>query len=116
MISKEDLIGDFQIQGKNQNQEANSYQGTLSIQLDSMDRILATWNISDGSVQQGVGFFHGNILVIQFEYGDFMEFKGVVVYKCLNANILEGFWSEEVADPKYMGFENAFRIQDTLQN
>ncbi len=30
-------------------------------------------------------------------------FKGVVVYRCLTKDILEGFWYEEYGDPKYLG-------------
>jgi len=36
-----------------------------------------------------------------------------VVYKCLNKNILEGFWSEEHGNPKFLGSENCFRITDS---
>ena len=44
-------------------------------------------------------------------------YKGVVVYKCLNKDILEGFWSEEKGNPKFIGSENCFRIKkNTLIN
>jgi hypothetical protein len=34
----------------------------------------------------------------------------VVVYRCLTKDILEGFWSEEYGDPKYLGEERCFRV------
>lgn len=40
-------------------------------------------------------------------------YKGIVVYKCLNKDILEGFWSEELGNPKFLGTENCFRIKNS---
>lgn len=43
-------------------------------------------------------FFKNNILVLNFNYkgSDNKTFKGTVVYKCFNKNILEGFCTEEL--------------------
>jgi hypothetical protein len=63
-------------------------------------------------VQTGTGFFKDHILVINFRYkGDKNKlYKGVVVYKCLSKDLLEGFWSEKHGDPFYLGTERCFRI------
>jgi hypothetical protein len=52
------------------------------------------------------------MLVINFNYKGFEDkiYNGVVVYKCLNRDALEGFWSEKLGNPKYLGLENCFRI------
>ena len=64
------------------------------------------------------GFFKDNILVINFNYqGDEnTTYYGTVVYKCLTKDILEGFWSEEFGNPKFLGSENCFRITDEIMN
>jgi hypothetical protein len=109
-----DLIGEFSIIGSNQDADENSYTGTLSLTLDENERIRATWLINNTQEQFGTGFFKNNILVINFNYKGFENktYKGVVIYKCLNKNVLEGFWSEELGNPTYLGSENCFRITD----
>ncbi|WP_435415080.1 hypothetical protein [Polaribacter aestuariivivens] len=111
----EDLIGNYQIIGSNQNDSKETYKGLLSLTLDKNNRIVAKWLINKSQQQFGLGFFKNNILVINFEYqGDENEtYKGVVVYKCLNKDILEGFWSEQYGNPLYLGEENCFRIKTT---
>lgn len=110
----QNLVGKFSIIGSNQNEDKNSYKGILSLELDNNNRIVAKWLINKSQQQFGIGFFKNNILVINFEYqGDENEiYKGVVVYKCLTKDILEGFWSEEFGDPKFLGSENCFRIKE----
>ncbi len=39
-------------------------------------------------------------------------FKGVVVYRCISNDILDGFWSEEYGDPLHLGTERCFRIKN----
>ena len=39
-------------------------------------------------------------------------YKGVVVYKCISKDILDGFWSEKHANPLYLGKERCFRIKE----
>lgn len=111
----EDLMGSYSIIGSNQNNTDETYKGTLTLTLDNENRIIAKWSINKSQEQFGIGFFKSNILVINFNYqGDENNtFYGTVVYKCLNKDILEGFWSEEYGDPKYLGTENCFRIKNS---
>jgi hypothetical protein len=114
----EDLVGKFYIIGSNQDDEENSYSGTISLTLDKNNRIIAKWLIDNTQEQFGNGFFYTNILVINFKYKGFGNkiYTGVVVYKCLTKDILEGFWSEELGNPKFLGTENCFRIKNDLVN
>ncbi|ARV14398.1 hypothetical protein [Polaribacter sp. SA4-12] len=111
-MTVKDLVGTFSIIGSNQDADEDSYKGELSLSLDSNERIIAKWKINNNQEQLGTGFFKNNILVINFNYKGFEDkiYKGIVVYKCLNKDILEGFWSEELADPKFLGTENCFRV------
>jgi hypothetical protein len=110
----EDLVGKFQILGSNQDDSKNSYKGILVLSLDEHHRISADWLINKSQPQKGVGFFKDNILVINFEYqGDENDvYKGIVVYRCISKDILDGFWSEDFGNPKYLGEERCFRIKE----
>ncbi|WP_027137488.1 hypothetical protein [Gaetbulibacter saemankumensis] len=114
-----ELVGKYNVVGTNQDYEETSYEGLLQIDLDLNDRIIARWSIGNHQ-QSGTGFFKNNILVINFRYkgADNKIFKGVVVYKCLSKDLLDGFWSEKHGDPSYLGSEQCFRInpKDTLIN
>lgn len=112
----EDLVGKFQITGSNQDAEDHTYKGTLSLSLDHNKRIKAQWFINNEQVQTGSGFFRDNILVINFKYqGEGNKtFKGVVVYRCISKDLLDGFWSEKHGDPLYLGTERCFRISDVV--
>ncbi|RLJ68628.1 hypothetical protein CLV86_0014 [Lacinutrix venerupis] len=107
-----DLQGIYNITGSNQDQEQTTYKGTLELTLDNNNRINAKWIINNSQKQLGTGFFKNNILVINFNYkGDDNEiYKGVVVYKCVTKDILDGFWSEKKGNPLYLGEERCFRI------
>ena len=107
-----DLIGTYNIIGKNQAETDLNYTGTLMLNLDLNNRIVAKWIINKEQVQEGIGFFKDNILVINFNYrGENDEvFKGVVVYRFLTKDILDGFWSEEYGNPKFLGEERCFRV------
>ena len=107
-----DLVGQYNIIGRNQDAEGAAYRGTLELTLDAPNRINAKWLIHPDQVQLGTGFFKDNILVINFNYkGDNDSlYKGVVVYKCLSKDLLEGFWSEKHGDPSYLGTERCYRI------
>ena len=59
----ENLVGNFSIIGSNQDNAENSYTGTLSLSLDSNNRITAKWLINKSQEQFGTGFFKDNILV-----------------------------------------------------
>lgn len=114
-MTKEDILGKFSILGSNQNNSKETYKGELTLRLDNKNRIVAKWLINKSQEQFGIGFFNKNILVINFNYqGDENSvYYGTVVYKCLNKDIFEGFWSEEFGDPEFLGKENCFRIKDS---
>ena len=111
-----EIVGTFNIVGSNQDAEENNYKGTLTIALDTNNRITAKWFINNEQVQKGTGFFKNDILVINFNYKGENDiiFKGVVVYRCLSRNLLDGFWSEKHGDPLYLGIERCFRIKEFL--
>ena len=117
-MDRKDILGNFSILGTNQDDSEETYKGTISLTLDENDRIIAKWIINKSQQQFGTGFFKNNILVINFKYqGDENSmYYGTVVYKCLTKDILEGFWSEEYGNPKFLGSENCFRIKDVLVN
>lgn len=113
-MTAKDVVGKFSVVGTNQDDGNKSYKGTLLLTLNENERINAKWIINQTQQQYGTGFFKNNILVINFNYlgTENKIYKGVVVYKCITKDILEGFWSEEFGDPKFLGSENCFRIQD----
>lgn len=106
-----ELIGTFNIVGSNQDAQENNYKGTLTLALDANNRITAQWFINNEQTQKGTGFFKDNILVINFNYKGENDktFKGVVVYRCITKDLLDGFWSEKHGDPLYLGTERCFR-------
>ena len=114
------LPGTYNITGTNQNEESTTYKGTLDLTLDQNNRIIANWQIGEDQEQTGTGFFKDNILVINFNYKgeDETVYKGVVVYKCITQDILDGFWSEKHGNPLYLGEERCFRVgfQNELVN
>jgi len=59
----EDLVGQFQILGSNQDEAEKTYKGTLDLNLDTKNRIVAKWMINKSQEQFGTGFFRDNILV-----------------------------------------------------
>lgn len=112
-MTVEDLIGSYSIQGSNQEEADHiSYHGILTLSLDENNRIIAQWLIGD-HIQNGTGFYKNRILVINFNYEgeDQQLYKGVAVYRCINENVLDGFWSEKHGDPRYLGSEYCTRIQ-----
>lgn len=117
-MTTKDILGDYKILGTNQNASEETYKGTLNLSLDDDNRIIAKWIINKSQEQFGVGFFKNNILVINFNYqgNENTTYYGTVVYKCLTKDILEGFWSEEYGNPKFLGSENCFRIKNELTN
>jgi hypothetical protein len=108
-----DIVGTFQILGSNQDESENSYKGTLELVLDNNNRITAKWLINKSQQQSGIGFFKDNILAIHFEYqGDENTiYKGLVIYRCISKDILDGFWSEEFGNPLFLGTERCFRVK-----
>ena len=116
-MTAEDLIGEYSVIGSNQNDSTISYKGTLSLTIDENNRIVAKWLIHNEQEQFGSGFFKDNILVVNFHYlgNDNETYYGTVVYKCLTKDILEGFWSEEFGDPKFLGSEKCFKIDNMIE-
>jgi len=112
----QDLTGTYTIIGKNQDATAHDYTGVLILSINENSRIEAKWVIDTEQEQVGTGFFKDNILVINFNYiGTANEvLKGVVVYRCITKDILDGFWSEKHGDPLYLGEERCFRIKDDV--
>ncbi|MGJ5641548.1 hypothetical protein [Formosa sp. S-31] len=110
----QDLVGHYTIIGTNQNADQVNYRGTLSLTLDVNNRIAAKWLIHNEQEQFGTGFFKDDILVINFHYlgGDQHVFRGVVVYRCISKDVLDGFWSEDFGDPLFLGGERCFRIKE----
>lgn len=108
----QELVGHYSIEGTNQDDSGSAYCGVLSLSLDFNQRIVAKWTIGEHT-QTGTGFFKDDILVLNFRYEDDQGkvYKGVAVYRCLNANILDGFWSEKQGNPLYLGSEYGVRIQ-----
>ncbi|WP_442265518.1 hypothetical protein ACSIGC_14600 [Tenacibaculum sp. ZS6-P6] len=116
-MNLKDLEGNFSVIGSNQNDSDSNYKGILTLKLNDYQQVLADWTINNDQKQRGIGFFKDNILVINFEYegNDSSIYKGVVVYRCLTKDILDGFWSEEFGDPNFLGSERCFRIKDTIR-
>lgn len=109
-MTLEELSGKYTVIGSNQDADSNEYKGTLYLSVDDNNRIRAKWLINNSQEQLGYGFFKDNILVINFNYKNQNNiFKGVVVYKCISKDLLEGFWSEKHGDPNYLGAERCFR-------
>lgn len=110
-MTLQEISGHYSVIGSNQNAESNTYKGVLTLAVDESNRIRAKWLINDTQEQLGYGFFKDNILVINFNYkNENTVFKGVVVYKCISKDVLEGFWSEKHGDPNYLGEERCFRM------
>jgi len=114
---KTDLPGTYTITGTNQDEQSSPYTGTLELALDQHNRIIANWQIGDFQTQSGTGFFQDNVLVINFNYkgNDEETYEGVVVYKCITKDVLEGFWSEDQGNPMYLGSELCFRVDSQLE-
>ncbi|MBB4804611.1 hypothetical protein HNP37_004708 [Flavobacterium nitrogenifigens] len=112
----QDLVGNYAISGSNQDESNEiTYKGVLTLTLDQNNRIKAEWIINNSQIQKGNGFFKDNILVINFRYkgDDHKIYKGVAVYRCMNKDILDGFWSEKHGNPLYLGSEYCLRMETT---
>jgi len=114
----QELVGTYSIIGKNQEDTEINYTGTLTLKLDTNNRIVANWFINEEQNQMGTGFFKDSILVINFNYQgeDDEVLKGVAVYRCISKDILDGFWSEKHGDPLYLGEERCFRVKKQEQS
>jgi hypothetical protein len=118
-VNVKDIVGEYKIAGINQDAERTKYKGILKLALDENTKIRAHWSINnDSQTMEGIGFYKDNILVINFKYkgDDTTIYKGVVVYKIISTNILNGFWSEKHGDQKYLGEEQCLRIETITNN
>ena len=108
-----DIIGKYTVEGKNQDENGSAYTGTLNLNLDENNKIIANWTISNHQ-QFGTGFFKNNILAINFYYfgEDTNKYKGVVVYHFLTPTILDGFWSEKHGNQQFLGEERCYKIEN----
>lgn len=107
-----DLAGSYSVQGSNQvESEEITYHGLLTLSVNENKRITAQWMIGD-HIQNGTGFFKNEILVINFNYEseDKIIYKGVAVYRCIDKDILDGFWSKKHGNPLYLGNEYCVKI------
>ncbi|AIY14177.1 hypothetical protein [Cellulophaga baltica] len=109
------LEGVYQIIGFNQDRDQSGYTGYLRLIVTSKNRVDAIWTIGGEQTQTGKGFFKDDVLVINFSYRGELKnrpktFKGVVVYKMINDNVLDGFWSEKFGDDDYLGFEEGRKL------
>ena len=113
-----DIIGNYLIEGANQNEEGSKYRGSLTLTIRAKGGIHAVWKIEPDQMQYGVGFFNNNMLVINFYYKGDNEvvFKGVVAYTCNSNGTLDGIWSEEIGDSKYVGLEKAHKLKNDYLN
>lgn len=112
-----ELPGTYNVIGSNQDENGIAYKGVLELTLNEQRRIRAKWLINNSQEQLGTGFFKDNILVINFNYqgDDDKTYKGVVVYKCITKDVLEGFWSEKHGNPLYLGEERCFRLGESKE-
>ncbi|WP_179317678.1 hypothetical protein [Winogradskyella undariae] len=106
------LPGTYDIIDSNQDEAGIAYKGALELALNEHNRIEVKWLINNNQEQLGTGFFKDNILVINFNYkgDDAIIYKGVVVYKCITKDLLDGFWSEKHGNPLYLGEERCYRL------
>ena len=115
-MTLQELTGEYTVIGTNQDVESNTYKGTLTLTLDENNRVKAKWLINSEQEQLGNGFFKDNILVINFNYkNNDSVFKGVVVYKCITKDVLDGFWSEKHGNPLFLGEERCYRINSNKE-
>lgn len=107
-----DFIGTYKILGSNQDEEASNYQGLLKISSLDGEIIEAEWTIGDSQKHQGIGLLEDSRLLLKFRYegDDGQTFHGVVEYHLLESGILEGFWTEEYGDNRFLGTEQCFKL------
>lgn len=112
MPELKDFLGTYTILGSNQNEEASNYKGTLT--LSSLDDkvVRAEWLIGDSQKHEGFGFLEDSKLLIKFQYigENKVTYYGVVEYHLVEKGILEGFWTEELGDNRFLGTEQCFKI------
>lgn len=117
-MQAKDLEGRFKIIGTNSTPEESTYKGMLTLTLNSEGWLEALWEVGGSQTQFGSGFYKNGLLVLNFEYvgEDGLPYYGVVAYKCLDADTLDGIWSEDFGDPLHVGTEKAYRIKENLLN
>lgn len=113
MPELKDFLGTYKVLGSNQNEEASNYQGILNLTSPDNKIIHAEWLIGTDQKHQGIGFMEGDQLLLKFQYqgDDDLMYRGVVEYHLVEKGILEGFWTEEYGDTRFLGSEQCFKIE-----
>lgn len=114
MLQLKDFLGTYKILGSNQNEEASNYQGILKLSSNDQKTVEAEWLIGTSQKHSGIGFLEGSQLVIKFQYegDDNHIYQGVAEYHLVEKGILEGFWTEEYGDNRFLGTEQCFKLKE----
>lgn len=112
MTSVEQFIGTYKILGSNQDEEASNYQGILRLNSHDGEIIEGEWTIAADQKQYGIGLIEDSRLVLKFHYmgDDGNQYQGIVEYHIVSDGILEGFWTEEFGDNRFLGTEQCFKM------
>lgn len=115
MPNLDDFLGTYKILGSNQDEEASNYQGILELSSIDDEIVEAKWTIGSSQKHSGIGLLEDSRLVLKFRYlgDDGMTYHGVVEYHLVEKGILEGFWTEEYGDNRFLGTEQCFKIETT---
>ena len=107
-----DFLGTYKILGSNQDKEASNYQGFLTLSSKDKEIVEAQWTIGTSQKHMGIGFIEDEKLLVKFQYegDDHVMFHGVVEYHLLENGILEGIWTEEYGDNRFLGTEQCFKL------
>lgn len=113
MPTLDDFLGTYKILGSNQDEEASNYQGILELSSIDDEIVEARWTIGTSQKHMGIGLLENSRLVIKFRYlgDDGINYHGVVEYHLVENGILEGFWTEEYGDNRFLGTEQCFKIK-----
>ena len=114
MPELKDFLGTYNILGSNQDEEASNYKGILKLSSQKDQIVEAEWIIGSSQKHYGIGFMEDSRLIIRFQYeGDDDEiYHGVAEYHLVEKGILEGFWTEEFGDNRFLGTEQCFKLKE----
>lgn len=107
-----EFLGTYKILGSNQDAAASNYHGTLKLSSENNEIVTAQWMIGTSQKHEGIGILEDEHLLIKFQYegDDKTIYHGVVEYHLLENGILEGFWTEEYGDNRFLGTEQCFKL------
>ncbi|NLR91056.1 hypothetical protein [Flammeovirga agarivorans] len=91
------IIGNYAVFGHNPWDSTSEYTGNVSIQELDKNKFHIDWTVGFSDYyQKGTGQWIKNFFVVNFDYKDNQQtYKGVVIYKSIDDETLEGFWIEE---------------------